>query len=483
MNKEKTIIIGAGGAGEELLEELIHKDKSYNYDIIGFIDDNDNKQGKFIKDKQVIGKINQIPSIIKKNNITTVLIAIPSSSGKLIRKIFSICSKFPVKIKLIPRLSEIISGRVNYDQIKDISVKDLLGRSVIRQDFENAKAEMKNKIVLISGAAGSIGAELCKQCLIFSPEKIICVDQWENGMFYLQENLNKTIKNLDTKNKTEIIYQIGDIRDEKKINNIFEKHQPDFVFNAAAYKHVPLMESNVDQAIKNNVYGTKVLCEATIKRNVEKFILISTDKAVNPTNVMGATKRITEKLMHYYSKKTKKTKFSAVRFGNVLNSYGSVIPTFKKQIEEGTLSITHKDVIRYFMTINEAVQLVLQCWTQSKGDEIFILDMGEPVKILDLAKLMIRLRGFEPYKDIDIKVIGLRPGEKLYEELLTEVEQISATKNKKIYIVNKDEEFDHIEFIKKVKELIKNCEKQNIVELKEKLKELVPTYVELNPKE
>lgn len=482
MNKENTIIIGAGGAGEELLEELTHKDKSYNYDIIGFIDDDDKKQGKFIKDKQVIGKINQIPSIIKKQNITTVLIAIPSSSGKLIRNIFSICSKYSVKIKLIPRLSEIISSRVYYDQIKNISVEDLLGRSVIKQDSENAKAEMKNKIVLISGAAGSIGSELCKQCLFFNPKKIICVDQWENGMFYLQKKLNKTIKNINIKNKTEIIYQIGDIRDEKKLNNIFEKHQPNFVFNAAAYKHVPLMESNVDQAIINNVYGTKVLCEAAIKRNVEKFILISTDKAVNPTSVMGATKRITEKLMHYYSKKTKKTKFSAVRFGNVLNSNGSVIPAFKKQIEKGTITVTHKDIIRYFMTINEAAQLVLQCWTQSKGDEIFILDMGEPVKILDLAKLMIRLRGFEPYKDIDINIIGLRPGEKLYEEPLTEVEQISATKNKKIYIVNKDEEFDHNEFIKKVEELIKNCEKQNIIELKEKLKEIVPTYLELNPK-
>ena len=480
MNKEKTIIIGAGGAGEELLEELLHNKKSYDYDIIGFIDDNDEIQGKFIKNKQVIGKINQIPSIIKYQNINTVLIAIPSSSGQLIRKIFSICSKYPVKIKIIPRLSEIINGKVNYNQIKEISVEDLLGRSVVRQDFENAKEEMENKTVLISGAAGSIGAELCKQCLIFNPEKIICVDQWENGMFDLQEKLDKTIKNLDIKNNIKIIYQIGDIRDKNKIFDIFKKYKPNYVFNAAAYKHVPLMESNVDQAIINNVYGTKVLCEAAIKEHVEKFILISTDKAVNPTNVMGATKRITEKMMHYYSKKTKRTKFSAVRFGNVLNSNGSVIPTFKKQIEEGIITVTHKDIVRYFMTINEAVQLVLQCWTQSKGDEIFILDMGEPVKILDLAKLMIRLKGFEPYKDINIKIIGLRPGEKLYEEPLTKIEQVSVTKNKKIYIITKDEEFDHIEFINKVIELIKMCDKQHINELKEKLKEIVPTYIELN---
>ncbi|MFC2128928.1 polysaccharide biosynthesis protein [Bacteroidota bacterium] len=483
MNREKTIIIGAGGAGEELLEELIQKDKFYNYNIIGFIDDDDKKKNRFIHGKKIIGGLNQIPAIIKKENITTVLIAIPSSSGELIRRIYSICSRFSVKIKLIPRLSEIINGSVNFDHIKDISVEDLLGRSAINQDFENAHEEMNNKTVLVSGAAGSIGSELCKQCLFLAPRKIICVDQWENGIFYLQKNLENVVQTCNFEVKTEIKYQIGDIRDKEKINYIFNKFKPNIVFNAAAYKHVPLMESNIDQAILNNINGTKNLCEATINENVEKFVLISTDKAVNPTNVMGATKRITEKLMHYYSSKSTKTKFSAVRFGNVLNSNGSVIPTFQEQIKKGTLTITHKDIIRYFMTITEAAQLVLQCWSQSNGNEIFILDMGEPIKILDLAKLMIRLRGFEPYKDIDIKIVGLRPGEKLYEELLTDVEQVNTTTNKKISIVSKEEEFDHVEFFDKVKEIIKDCKKQNIVKLKERLKELVPTYVELNSKE
>lgn len=477
MKKEKSIIIGAGGAGEELLEELIHKDKFYNYDIFGFLDDDNSKQGKFIKGVQVVGKINNLPELIKKQNISTVLIAIPSGSGKLIRKIFSICSKSRVKIKIIPRLSEIINGRVNYNQIKDISVEDLLGRSVIKQDIENIKNEMQNKTVLISGAAGSIGSELCKNCLILNPAKIVCVDNWENGMFALQEKLIKVKENLKHKNSTKIIYSIGNIRDAPKIDSLFRYNKPDMVFNAAAYKHVPLMEENIDQAILNNILGTKNLCEAAMKWEVKKFVLISTDKAVNPTSVMGATKRATEKLMHYFSNLTNTTIFSAVRFGNVLNSNGSVIPTFQQQIDEGVLTVTHKDIVRYFMTINEAAQLVLQCWSQSKGNEIFVLDMGEPVRILDLAELMIRLRGLEPYMDVKIKIIGLRRGEKLYEEPLTEIEKVNATINNKIFIVAKKERMNKKVFIKRVENIIVQANSNKPpVKLKKLLRGIVPTY-------
>jgi len=383
-----------------------------------------------------------------------------------------------VKIKVVPRISEIISGQVTFEQVKTIEVEDVLGRSVVRQDFQEAKEKMRNKVAIIFGAAGSIGSELSKQCLLFNPKKIICIDQWENGLFYLNKKLSKVQKEIFNDNVNEIVYEIADIRDKRKIDYLFEKHKPDYVFNAAAYKHVPLIESNVDEAIKNNIYGTQNLCEAAIKNNVKKFILISTDKAVNPTNVMGATKRVTEKLMHYYSNKAPETKFSAVRFGNVLNSNGSVVPTFKEQIDEGQITVTHPEIIRYFMTINEAVQLVLQCWAQSLGNDIFILDMGEPVKILELAKLMIRLRGLEPYKDIDVKIIGLRPGEKLYEELLTDVEETCVTTNDKIYILKKDEKFDHEIFMRKINALIESCNQNKSIELKQKLKELVPTYVE-----
>jgi len=478
INKVNTLIIGAGGAGEELIKELLHKDKSYNYNIIGFIDDDDKKLGVDICGKQVIGKISNIKSIVRKCNVTTVFIAIPSSSGQLVRKIFSICSTLPVKIKVVPRISEIINGQVTFDHLKNIEVEDVLGRSVVKQDFREAKEKMKNKIAIIFGAAGSIGSELSKQCIFFNPNTIICVDQWENGLFYLNEKLSK-LKN-PFNNNFKVVYEIADIRDKRKINYLFEKYKPDFVFNAAAYKHVPLMELNVDEAIKNNILGTKILCEAAIKNSVKKFILISTDKAVNPTNVMGATKRVTEKLMHYYSNKTQKTLFSAVRFGNVLNSNGSVVQTFKKQIDEGQMTVTHPGIVRYFMTINEAVQLVLQCWAYSLGDEIFILDMGEPVKILELAKLMIRLRGLEPYKDINIKITGLRPGEKLYEELLTESEDIFPTSNDKIFILKNDEYFDHEAFFKKINVLIKLCTHYEYVVLKQKLKDIVPTYIESN---
>jgi len=469
MNTEKTIIVGAGGAGEELLEEL-NKEKKSRYNIIGFIDDDPNKN--LILNLPILGNVEQIPEIIKNQKIKTIFIAIPSGSGAQIRKIIQKCKKYPVKMKIVPRISEIINGEVNLETIRDIQVEDLLGRSIIKQDFSEAKTKIKGKTAIVFGAAGSIGSELCEQIVGLGLNKLICVDWWENGTFYLEQRLEKLQKNV------KIEYLISDIKNKIKIDKILSKYKPHVIFNAAAYKHVPLMESNPSEAIENNILGTKNLFELSIKHKVESFVLISTDKAVNPTNIMGATKRITEKMVHYYSKQTNKTIFSVVRFGNVLNSNGSVIPTFKKQIKEGTITVTHKDIVRYFMTIDEAVCLIIQCWVLSKGDEIFVLDMGEPMKILNLANLMVRLSGKEPNEDVKIKFIGLRPGEKLYEEPLTEVEETSATKNNKIYILNKDEIFDNDIFIEKVNWLIENSCCLEIDEIKEKLKEIVPTYVE-----
>ena len=477
MNKENVLIVGAGGAGKELLG-LLESNKliSGQYNCVGFIDDDEGKKGDKIRGLSVLGNLNDIPSNIKGQNIKTVFIAIPSGEGALMRKIISKCKEHEVKIKIVPRVYEIINNLVDVEKIRDIQVEDLLGRRIVRQNFLEAKKGMKDKTIIVFGAAGSIGSELCIQILGLYPKRLIAVDWWENGTFDLTERLTKLQENLEEKSSTILDFIIGNIQNKEKIDKILSKYNPDIIFNAAAYKHVPLMESNPSEAITNNVLGTKNLFELSLKHNIKSFVLISTDKAVNPTNIMGATKRITEKMMHYYSNLSTKTKFSAVRFGNVLNSNGSVIPTFKKQIKEGIVTVTHKDIVRYFMTINEAVCLIIQCWILSKGDEIFVLDMGEPMKILDLANLIIRLSGKEPGKDVKIKFIGLRPGEKLSEESMTKIEKVTHTKNEKIYILSKDEEFNHNKFIKKVEEMIGDCGKQEVDKIKEKLKEIVPTY-------
>jgi FlaA1/EpsC-like NDP-sugar epimerase len=384
----------------------------------------------------------------------------------------------PVKIKVVPRFSEIVLGRVRYDQLRDISINDLLGKQITREMFKEIIPEVVDKTIIVFGAAGSIGSKLSIQLAGLNPKHLILVDWWENGMFDLQAKIKKMKDDdslIDAKKKIDFI--IGNIQDYQRIKKIFENVQPDVIFNAAAYKHVPLMESNYSQAIKNNVQGSKNLYELAIEYKVDSFILISSDKAVNPTNIMGATKRITEKMMHCYSRKSKHTKFMAVRFGNVIDSNGSVIPTFKHQIEEGVLTITHKDVVRYFMSIDEAVYLILQCWLQGKNDQIYILDMGEPIKIVDLAKMIVKIAGFEINKDIRLKYIGLRPGEKLYEEPMNEIEETTATKNDRIYILNRDEAFNHSIFNKKVDQLIENCEDYSFEEVRKKLKRIVPTYL------
>jgi len=474
---ENTLIVGAGGAGKELLTEL-KKDFRSNkkYLIRGFVDDDLIKKELKVLGLPVLGTIKDLPKIIKENEIQIVFIAIPSAHGELIKKIISKCRNLPVIVKIVPRISEIINGKVDLHKIREIQTEDLLGRELTRMDFSDAKKKSKGKKIIVFGGAGSIGSKLCEQLALLDTKELLIVDFWENGLYYLEQRMNK-IKNKN--NKVKVRYIVGDIKDKEKTEKIIGQYKPQVIFNAAAYKHVPLMELNPDEAVRNNIFGTKNLFESSIKHNVESFILISTDKAVNPTNVMGATKRVTEKMMHYYSKKTDKTKFMAVRFGNVLSSNGSVIPLFKKQIEEGVVTVTHKDITRYFMTIDEAVQLILQCWVLSKGDEIFVLDMGEPIKISNLAELMIRLSGKEPGKEVQIKYVGLRPGEKIYEEPLTKVEKTHATKNNKIFILSKDDTFDHSLFINETEMLILKSHIMTNTQIKKTLKALVPTYTDM----
>jgi FlaA1/EpsC-like NDP-sugar epimerase len=504
---EKILIFGAGGAGKELLQSL---KKFKNIYVFGFIDDDKSLIGKNINKIPVLSNLKGMNKIINKFKIDAVYIAIPSSSGDVIKHIVSECSKTNVRVKIVPRISEIISGDATYDQVRDIEVEDILGRAVVRQDLTKAKEQIQHKIILVTGAAGSIGTELCKQILYLQPDKLICLDNRESAMFYLEQKLLKlqqTILNERQKEntlndiliETELKFIIADIKDEDKINRVFNENGPQIVFNAAAYKHVPLMESNIDEAIKTNIIGTMNLMNAAIKHKTKSFILISTDKAVNPTNVMGATKRLTERLMSYCTAYQKKfynehnyrninpTNFSAVRFGNVLNSDGSVIPTFKEQIKEGLVTITHKNIYRYFMTLSEAAQLVIQTSLYSGedsiiGNNIFILDMGEPVKILDLAKSMIRLSGKTLNRDVKIKYIGLRPGEKLYEETLTKTEKLNTTNNNKIFILKKKDNLNNKPdlFIQRVYTLVKYARYDDYEpeKLKTLLKQLVPTYKE-----
>lgn len=478
---DRAIIVGAGGAGQELLAEL-RKDAFWcrQCELIGFVDDDPAKKGITILGVTVLGAIDDVPAILRRHEINLVMIAIPSSDGKTIHRIINRCQGIPVRVQVVPRLSEIIHGVIDVAQVREIEVEDLLGRSVVRQDFSAARERVEGKVVMVLGAAGSIGSELCSQILSLAPRQLVCVDWWENGMFDLQTRLAGITVDSSSENLADPEFVLASIRDRNLIDRIVATYQPNVVFNAAAYKHVPLMERNPAEAVLNNIMGTRNLFDAAVTHGVEHLVLISTDKAVNPTNVMGASKRVTEKLMHCYSQSQRGTVFSAVRFGNVLNSNGSVIPTFRRQIRQGLVTVTHPEITRYFMTVQEAAQLVLQCWLMSTGDQIFLLDMGEPVKIVDLARLMIRLSGKEPDRDVRIEFTGLRPGEKLYEEPLTRVEQTTATLNNRVYIVTRDEPFDVVAFLSGVNDLIARCSAGNAspAEIKQRLKLLVPTYHE-----
>ena len=466
---KRVLIIGAGDAGVLVLNEL-RKHKELGYKVVAFIDDDKNKVGTEILGIPVVGGKEKIISAISEFRIDEVILAMPSANREIQQDISDICSKLSMKIKIIPGMYELIDDqKLNIRDLRDVEIGDLLGRDEVKLDQEVLNDFLKNKTVLVTGGGGSIGSELCRQIAKFSPKRLIILDIYENNAYEIQMELVRHYKDLD------LVVEIESIRDAVRMDIIFGKYKPDVVFHAAAHKHVPLMENSSTSAIKNNVFGTLNVLRACDKHGVSRFVLISTDKAVNPTSVMGTTKRICEMLVQTFNEKSK-TEFVAVRFGNVLGSNGSVIPLFINQIKEGgPVTVTHEDIIRYFMTIPEACQLVLQAGAIAKGGEIFILDMGDPVKIIDLAEQIIRFSGLEPYKDIDIKITGLRPGEKLYEEILLNMENSVATDYEKIFIekpIVHDVEAlkDGLERLDKVKNTL---DKKEITDI---LKDMVPTF-------
>lgn len=433
-NKTPALIIGAGDAGYILLKEL-QQTESKTIDVIGFVDDF--KNGMIVSGKNVLGRLEDIPNIVERYKVKLIYFAIPSANSNLRKRAFAIIEPLNIKTKIVNSNVVTLKNGESFSKhlpLQDISIEDLLGRGEIKLEQSEIKSYLSDKVILVTGAGGSIGSELCRQIVKYRPSKLIMLDINENSLYMLEQEFNR-MRNSESLDKTiEIKSIIASVRDEKSIDELFKYYRPTTVFHAAAHKHVPLMETAPKEAIKNNVFGTENVIKSCINNQVERFIMISTDKAVNPTNVMGATKRITELLLEAY-RNNGVTKVSAVRFGNVLGSNGSVIPIFKEQIKSGgPVTITDKNIIRYFMTIPEAAQLVLQAGFYANKGEIFVLDMGKPVKILDLAEKMIKLAGYEPYKDIDIIEIGLRSGEKMFEELHLDSEVVSKTKNDLIFV-------------------------------------------------
>ncbi|WP_074010956.1 polysaccharide biosynthesis protein [Romboutsia timonensis] len=466
----RVLIIGAGCAGEMVVKEL-EKNPQLNKKAVAIIDDDITRIGDQVSGVDIVGTRNSILKIVKLYKIDEIIFSIANISKKGKKEIIDICKNTNCKIKTIPGIYEIIDGKVDIKQVRDVDIEDLLGREPIEVDFNLMGSYIQDSTILVTGAGGSIGSELCRQIANIRPKKLIMLDNYENNLYSIQQELIRKYGD-----SIKMIAVVASIREQKRMEKIFDKYRPEVVFHAAAHKHVPLMENSPGEAIKNNIFGTLNVAMLSSKYNVKRFLLISTDKAVNPTNVMGATKRAAEMIIQSLNEESK-TEFVAVRFGNVLGSNGSVIPLFKKQIEEGgPVTVTHPNIIRYFMTIEEAVGLVIQAGGMAKGGEIFVLDMGEPVKILDLAKNLIRLSGFEP--DVDIKIVftGLRPGEKLYEELLMSEEGLLDTKHKKIFI-GRPIDFDKNDLQKYLIEL-RNIVLEEEDELMEQaMKNLVPTFI------
>ena len=468
--KSRVLLVGAGTAGHIVIDE-IKRNPQMNKKIIGLIDDDINKVGRRIHNIKILGTTDDLSKIVKEKHIDEIIITMANVTKEEKKKIIEKCQETKCKLKTLPGMYEIIDGKVDIKKIRDVEIEDLLGREPIKTNLKEISDYVEDKVVLVTGGGGSIGSELCRQIATFNPKHLIIVDNYENNAYAIQQELIR--KYGDTLNLSTII---ASIREEVRMEEIFKEYRPEVVFHAAAHKHVPLMENAPSEAIKNNIFGTYKVASLADKYKVKRFVLISTDKAVNPTNIMGATKRAAEMIIQTLNAQSK-TEYVAVRFGNVLGSNGSVIPLFKKQIEEGgPVTITHPDIIRYFMTIPEAVGLVIQAGAMAKGGEIFILDMGEPVKIVDLANNLIKLSGFEPGVDIKIEYSGLRPGEKLYEELLMSEEGLTSTENKKIFI-GKPVDFD----INKVKQhlevLSKIVENEEVELIDSVMRELVTTYI------
>ncbi|MDD4583981.1 MAG: nucleoside-diphosphate sugar epimerase/dehydratase [Eubacteriales bacterium] len=465
------MIIGAGDAASVVVEEFLRHPGLKRRPIV-LIDDNKNKHGMKIRGVPVEGGREAIPQIVFEKSIQEIIIAMPSADRRDIREIVQICNKTKCNLKILPGIYELIDGRVTVKRLRDVKIEDLLGRDPVKVDIEEISNYIRHKKILVTGGGGSIGSELCRQIARFNPKQLLIFDINENNIYDLEYDLNTTYPNLKYKSI------IGTVREAARLESVFKEYRPDIVFHAAAHKHVPLMEQNPLEAIKNNVFGTLNAAQLSDRYQVEKFILISTDKAVNPTSIMGATKRIAEIIIQMQNKDSNTT-YSAVRFGNVLGSRGSVVPLFKKQIEAaGPVTVTHPEIMRYFMTIPEAVQLVIQAGALAKGGEIFILDMGDPVKIDDLAKDMIRLSGLKPGEDIQIKYTGLRPGEKLFEELLLKEEGIAATKNDRIYIA-KPTYMDAVDFSKELDQLKKILSSGRATDAAKVISNIVPMYREM----
>ena len=464
-----TMIIGAGEAGNMVMNELILS-RHLDARIKCIIDDDKAKHNTYIHGVKVIGGRECIIEAAEKYSITEIIIAMPTAAKKEISELVDICKHTTGELKILPGMYQLVNGEATLDKLRNVEIEDLLGREPVKVDLKSIMDYVFGKVVLVTGGGGSIGSELVRQIAANSPKKLIIVDIYENNAYDIQQEIKHKYPRL------ELIVLIASVRNTERMDSIFAKYRPDIVYHAAAHKHVPLMEDSPNEAIKNNVFGTYKTALAADKYGCKKFVLISTDKAVNPTNIMGASKRICEMILQAFDKKSS-TEFVAVRFGNVLGSNGSVIPLFKKQIEAGgPVTVTHPDIIRYFMTIEEAVSLVLQAGAYAKGGEIFVLDMGQPVKIMDLAKNLIRLSGFKLGEDIEIKITGLRPGEKLYEEMLMNEEGLKDTANSLIYI-GKPLLFDENMFFEQLEKLYEEAydESNNIKELVE---QMVPTYKE-----
>ncbi|MHC1696862.1 MAG: polysaccharide biosynthesis protein [Geobacteraceae bacterium] len=466
--KCSALIVGAGQAGSLLLKEIDRLHRS-PYKILGFIDDDPAKQGMYLHGVRVEGTVGQLREIVGRLAIEEVIIAIPSAEGKKLRAIVATCKEAGVRFKTLPYLPDIINGKISVSQVKDVEITDLLGRESVVLDEEAIRYFLKGEKILVTGAAGSIGSEICRQVAKFGPEQLILLDHAETPLFHIHRELSATYPDMS------VIPIVGDVKNRDKVEAVFGEFLPDVVFHAAAYKHVPMMESNQIEAVANNIGGTKILADISHQFGVRNFVMISTDKAVNPANVMGASKRAAEMYIQALAGKSK-TRFTTVRFGNVLGSNGSVIPLFMEQIKKGgPVTVTDPKVIRYFMTIPEASQLVLQAACLGKGGEIFVLDMGEPVCIVDLAEELIRLSGLVPYEDIDIVFTGLRPGEKMFEELLEEGEGVLPTSHEKIRVLAAVEA-DFVTLHNELKHLLTAAERLNLPVMVCLLHALVPGF-------
>jgi FlaA1/EpsC-like NDP-sugar epimerase len=462
----RVLIAGAGRAGEMLARDLL-RPGAHNYQPVAFVDDKPRRHGQEVHGIPIIGGCDQIPAIVGSMDVDLIMLAIPSATGEEMRKLVRLCDESGVPFQTVPSLDALVTGKVSINELRNVSIEDILGRDPVSLDWDEITRGLSNRTILVTGAGGSIGSELCRQVAALRPAHLVLLENSEFNLYALEMELRKKFPEL------QLTHCLGDVRDETRVDQIFQQHHPDVVFHAAAYKHVPMLEDQVREAIKNNVLGTRTVAMAADRYGASEFVLISTDKAVNPTNVMGATKRVAEIFCQNLDARSQ-TRFITVRFGNVLDSAGSVVPLFRRQIQEGgPVTVTHADIERYFMTIPEAAQLILQASVLGDGGEIFVLDMGSPVRIKFLAEQMIRLSGKTPYRDIDIKITGLRPGEKLYEELFHDQERLQKTAHAKILLA-RHREVDWDTLSVAFDEFKASCDKPDTERLLGLLTSLVP---------